>query len=149
MNATERKIAYTKDWFRHSANNLVSAKHLLNDLWPKQTEIAAYLSQQAAETALKGFLYYSGIDDPEHTHNLEKLCKQCIRYDNGFAQYLPYCADLTPLEAQTRYPFELAPTDSDAAAAIAKAQKIHDFCRSKIPELNNNATDEIKIVEEK
>jgi hypothetical protein len=69
-------IENTKEWFRHSENNLISAKHLFNDLCPKQTEIAAYFSQQAAETALKGFLYYSGINDPEHTHN--KVYDFCV-----------------------------------------------------------------------
>jgi HEPN domain-containing protein/predicted nucleotidyltransferase len=111
MNATEHKIANTKDWFRHSTNNLIVAMHSLNDLWPKQTEIAAYLSQQAAETALKGFLYYSGVDDPEHTHNLEKLCQQCMKYDDSFSSFLDFCADLTHLEAKMRYPYETAPTD--------------------------------------
>jgi HEPN domain-containing protein len=34
------------DWLRHAANDLISARHLFEDLYPKQTEIAAYLSQQ-------------------------------------------------------------------------------------------------------
>jgi hypothetical protein len=71
-------IDNTRNWFRHSANNLISANHLFNDLWPKQTEIA--------------------------------------------------------------------PTDAAASLAIAKAQKIYDFCLSKIPELNNNADEKIKWV---
>jgi hypothetical protein len=48
-----------------------------------------------------------------------------------------------------KLPHELAPTDAIAVAAIDKAQKIYDFCLSKIPELNNNADEEIKIVDGK
>jgi HEPN domain-containing protein len=129
-------IDNTKEWFRHSRNNLIVAKHSFEDLWPKQTEIAAYLSQQAAETALKGSLYYSGIDDPEHTHNLSVLCQQCVEHDEAFTTLFDFCADLTPLEAKMRYPYETAPNDAACAHIIDEAQKIYDFCVAKIPELN-------------
>ena len=41
-----------QEWFQYSQNDLVSAHHLYNDLHPKQSEIACYLSQQCAEKAL-------------------------------------------------------------------------------------------------
>ena len=45
-----------QEWFRISQNDLISAQHLFNDLYPKQTEISCYHSQQCAEKALKGYL---------------------------------------------------------------------------------------------
>ena len=56
------------DWIRHSANDLISARHLFDDLYPKQTEIAAYHAQQCAEKALKAFLFARNID-PSKIHN--------------------------------------------------------------------------------
>ena len=54
-------INIVKEWFRYSHNDLISARHLFEDLHPKQTEIASYLSQQCAEKALKGFLIYTAL----------------------------------------------------------------------------------------
>jgi hypothetical protein len=45
------------------------------------------------------------------------------------------CAHLTPFGVAARYPEDLAPKESIARAAIEKAQKVYDFCFSKIPEL--------------
>lgn len=49
-----------QEWLGYSRNDLISAKHLFEDLHPKQTEIACYLSQQCAEKALKGYLLFKG-----------------------------------------------------------------------------------------
>ncbi|MDR1869427.1 MAG: nucleotidyltransferase domain-containing protein [Treponema sp.] len=38
-----------QEWLKYSQNDLISARHLFDDLYPKQTEIACYLSQQCAE----------------------------------------------------------------------------------------------------
>jgi len=46
-----------KEWLNYSQNDLISARHLYEDLHPKQTEVACYLSQQCAEKALKGYIF--------------------------------------------------------------------------------------------
>jgi len=38
------KLVY--DWLKHSHNNMIVARHSYDDLYPKQTEIACYLSHQ-------------------------------------------------------------------------------------------------------
>jgi HEPN domain-containing protein len=126
-------IKLVRDWFQHSYNNLISAKHLFEDLHPKQIEISCYLCQQSAETALKGFLTYKDYDPPK-THDLNILCKYCIKYDSLFETILSYCADLTDYGILPRYPNELEADETDAKAALEKAKIVYEFCLSKIPE---------------
>jgi HEPN domain-containing protein len=119
------------DWIRHATNDLISARHLFEDLYPKQTEIAAYLSQQCAENALKSFLYANDIDPPR-IHNLSKLCEFCKGIDDTFYEIEILCAELTPFGSEIRYPNELAADEHIAKTAIDKAQRIYDFCTAKI-----------------
>jgi len=124
------KLVY--EWLKYSQNDLISAKHLYEDLHPKQTEIACYLSQQCAEKALKGYILYKDTEPPK-THNLVELCQICANYDNSVEELLDACADLTPYGIAVRYPNELAVDDVIAKLAIGKAQSIYDFCVGKIP----------------
>ncbi|GHV93286.1 hypothetical protein AGMMS50268_37890 [Spirochaetia bacterium] len=73
------------EWFVHANNNLLSAQHLFNDMHPRQIDIACYLSQQCAETALKGYLQFTGIEPPK-IHNLLILCQSCLENDKILAQ---------------------------------------------------------------
>jgi len=125
------KLIY--EWLKYSQNDLISAKHLYEDLHPKQTEIACYLSQQCAEKALKGYIIYKDTEPPK-THNLVELCQICANYDNSFEELLDACADLTPYGVAVRYPNELAVDDVITKLAIGKAQSIYDFCVGKIPQ---------------
>ena len=127
------------EWLKYSQNDLISAKHLYEDLYPKQTEVACYLSQQCAEKALKGYILFKNIEPPK-THNLIELCQICMSNVNTFSEILDACADLTPYGVAVRYPNELAVDDSIAKFAIDKAQIIYDLCAGKIPEINNNET---------
>jgi len=120
-----------REWLKYSQNDLISARHLYNNLNPKQTEIACYLSQQCAEKALKGFILFKDIEPPK-THNLIELCQICINYDKSFLEILDDCADLTPYGVAVRYPNELAIDDAIAKLAIDKAQLIYDFCDKKV-----------------
>jgi HEPN domain-containing protein len=121
-----------QEWFQYSQNDLISAHHLFNDLHPKQSEIACYLSQQCAEKALKGYLFFKGTEPPR-THNLIELCQMCMDHDSTFFFFFDACADLTPYGVAVRYPNELAVDDVIAKSAIGKAQSIYDFCIGKIP----------------
>ena len=120
------------DWIRHATNDLIVARHSFEDLYPKQTEIASFHSQQCAEKALKAFLYANEIDPPK-IHNLNKLCKLCENIDGVFSQIEIICARLNPFSSVARYPNELAADEPVAKAAIEDAQKIYDFCTAKIP----------------
>jgi HEPN domain-containing protein len=120
-----------QEWLKYSQNDLISARHLFDDLYPKQTEIACYLSQQCAEKALKGYLLFKEMEPPR-THNLVELCQICTKYDNTFSEILDACADLAPYGVAVRYPNELAVDDAIAKSALDKAQIIYDFCAGKV-----------------
>ena len=120
-----------QEWFKYLQNDLVSAQHLFNDLNPKQLEIACYLSQQCAEKALKGYLFFKEAE-PQRTHNLVDLCQMCIKYDNTFSDILDACADLTPYGVAVRYPNELIVDEAIAKSTIDKAQIIYGFCAGKV-----------------
>jgi HEPN domain-containing protein len=126
-----------QEWFNYSQNDLTSAHHLFYDLYPKQSEIACYLSQQCAEKALKGYLFFYVIEPPR-IHNLVELCQICMEFDSTFSEILDACSDLTPYGVAVRYPNELAVDDVIAKLAIDKARVIYDFCTGKIPEINSN-----------
>ena len=118
-------------WLKYSQNDLISARHLFDDLYPKQIEVACYLSQQCAEKALKGYLFFKETEPPR-THNLVELCQLCMNHDNMFSEILDTCADLTPYGVEVRYPNGLAVDDVMAKSAIDKAQVICDFCIGKV-----------------
>ena len=126
-----------QEWLKYSHNDLISAKHLFADLYPKQTEIACYLSQQCAEKALKGYLLFKDTEPPR-THNLVELCQICMNHDSTFSEILNACADLTPYGVAVRYPNELAVDEIITKSAIDKAQGIFDFCLGKVSEINND-----------
>jgi HEPN domain-containing protein len=128
-------IKLVQEWFNYSQNDITSAHHLFFDLYPKQSEIACYLSQQCAEKALKGYLLFKDTEPPR-IHNLVELCQICMEFDNTFSEILDACSDLTPYGVAVRYPNELAVDDVIAKLAIDKAQVIHKFCIEKVPEIN-------------
>jgi HEPN domain-containing protein len=107
---------------------------LFEDLYPKQSEIACYLSQQCAEKALKGYLFFKETE-PSRTHNLVELCQTCIKHDGSFSKILDACSDLTPYGIAVRYPNELAVDDIITKSAIDKAQMVYNFCSGKVPDI--------------
>ena len=50
MNAAD----LAREWLKYSQSDLITAKHMFEDVYPKETEIVCYHSQQCAEKALKG-----------------------------------------------------------------------------------------------
>ena len=120
-----------QEWLKYSQNDLISAKHLYEDLYPKQTEVACYIGQQCAEKALKGYILFKDIEPPK-THNLVELCQICMKHDSTFSEIIDVCADLTPYGVAVRYPNELAVDDGITKLAINNAQIIYDFCAGHI-----------------
>jgi HEPN domain-containing protein len=134
-----------KEWFQFAHNDLIVAKHSFEDLYPRQIDISCYHCQQSAEKALKGYLFFQGIEPPR-IHNLRVLCQMCIQLDDSFKTLLDFCSDLTPYGVEARYPNELETDEAVARLAIEKADEIYNFCFSKIPweteAGNENSTEE-------
>jgi HEPN domain-containing protein len=123
-----------EEWFDFASNDLIAAKHLFEDVYPKQLAISCFHSQQAAEKALKGFLVSKGIIPPK-IHDLKALCKLCIEKDSSFDAIADISAKLTIYGVASRYPGEMTIDETIAKIVITRAQTIYDFCLSKIPEL--------------
>ena len=66
-------------------------------------EVACFLCQQAAEKALKAFLYQQG-ERPVIGHSVYMLCKRCQEYREDFSLILDICRDLDQYYIPTRYP---------------------------------------------
>jgi HEPN domain-containing protein len=125
-------IELVNEWFRFACNDLIVAKHTLEDLYPRQIEIACFHCQQAAEKALKGYLLFHNIESPK-IHNLRLLCQMCMQQDNLFETLLASCSDLTPYGVEARYPGGLEADEAMAKLAVLKDDEIYKFCLARIP----------------
>jgi HEPN domain-containing protein len=120
-----------KEWFKKANSDLKIVKLVLKEEEP-ELEIACFHCQQAAEKALKGYLVFHDVE-PQRTHDLEKLCKLCMEYDNSFSGILVLCSDLTEYAVLPRYPCkEFNVTETKTQQAFENAQTIYDFCWTKI-----------------
>ena len=119
------------EWLKYSQNDLISAKHLYDDLHPKQTEVACYLSQQCAEKALKGYILFMDIEPPK-THNLVELLELCKEMDRTISVLLPQLDVLTDYAVLPRYPNALGITDIDMITAIKYAKAVQEFILKSI-----------------
>ena len=82
-----------------------------------------YLSQQAAEKAIKSILVFLQIDFP-FTHDLDRL-RGLVPADWEVSSGHEYLADLSEWVAQSRYPGDWTePNDDDAQIALAQAQAV-------------------------
>jgi len=116
-----------KDWLRYARSDLKTARHMFEDVYPKENEISCYHTQQCAEKALKAYLI-SRVIEPPRTHDLLELNNLCKTHNPYFITIQQYCIFLNPYGVHARYPNELAIDDPITKIAIENAQKIYDFC---------------------
>jgi len=86
-------------------------------------EIACFLAQQAAEKALKAYLYARG-ERPVLGHATHLLVQRCAAYEPGFLDLLDGCRRLDQYYIATRYPNGIPdgiPHDLYTAAQSAEA----------------------------
>ena len=101
--------------------------------------LTCYLSQQAAEKALKAFLS-EHLKRIPYIHELDELHKRCVEIDSSFQTILQHCLDLNIFFNPVRYPDaepgilpEGFPTREQAEAALSKAKDVMDFVRRRLP----------------
>jgi HEPN domain-containing protein len=123
-----------KQWFYVAFTDLAAAKLNAANTYPKLLDIACYHCHQAAEKALKGFLQYKD-QTPPRIHNLEELCRLCIKQDPSFKPLYDTVTVLNPYNTASRYPRESLINEGMTQTAIAQAQAVYDFCLSKAPDL--------------
>lgn len=92
--------------------------------------LCCFLCQQAAEKALKAFLYAQG-ERMVYSHSTYELVRQCAEYRPDFAGLTDLCAELDQFYISTRYPNGLPGgvphevyTSRQAARALADGQQV-------------------------
>lgn len=122
--------ASARAWFKKGDSDLRSARILLA-ADPPETDVVAFLSQQAAEKYLKGFLAYQDIDPP-HTHNLTALLELARAFDERLSDLREAASVLRPYAVDVRYPFVDNPPDEERAAeAVRHAETVCETVRAR------------------
>jgi len=93
-------------------------------------EWACFQSQQAAEKALKSFLYSSGAD-PEKLHSVHRLLRACVEMNREFEQ-LSAAAGLDQYYIGTRYPNGLPDNVPHEYYTREAAERCQSLARSVI-----------------
>jgi len=89
-------------WLEFACHDLQAAQILIDNDYPL-IQPALVLAQQAAEKALKAYLFYEN-NPPIKTHDLVKLVNICETFDSDFKQLLEAASQLAPHISISRYP---------------------------------------------
>lgn len=119
-------------WLKTAIDDLLWGKDDLKNKWYSRV---CFISQQAAEKALKSYLFFQQ-EKLIRTHNLPLLLKHCQKYNPTFESFVEACTTLNGYYTDTRYPdiwditrFE----DEDLAKeALLFAKQIVDFVDAAI-----------------
>lgn len=123
-------------WLKQAEHDLAAANI---DLGNKFFSDACYSAEQAAQKALKGYLYFKG-SPLVWKHSVKELISECVGYDKTFSQLVDAGKILDQYYIPTRYPDVLAPpavpfesyTQKQATEAIELAKKIVDNVKMTI-----------------
>jgi len=128
-----QKAADTRDWLRKALEDLRSAEVLMRPSVGLAGP-AVFHCQQAAEKALKAFLFWH--DTPfRKTHGLDELGAACAALDSSLRGLGAVAVSLTPYAWRFRYPGDvLAPAPEDVAAALALARAVYEAVLARLPE---------------
>lgn len=103
--------------------------------------LACFVSQQAAEKALKAYLFCQGLELVRE-HSVAGLAKRAAAHDADFGAVKAWAAPLDKFYIPTRYPNGLpggipaeAFDDHDAARAVELAQKLLEVVEAKLGDL--------------
>ena len=124
MNDPDPTVGDALRWLRYSTEDLDVAQVLLTR-HPSASRHVCWLSQQAAEKALKAALVLEGVEFP-FTHDLDALRN---RLPEGWHVRTTHAdlAELTQWAVETRYPGDWPEaTESDALRAEVEAKAVHD-----------------------
>jgi len=127
MNANKQEA---DRWLSQAQHDLRAAVLNRRESFP---EIACFLAQQAAEKALRAFLYAQG-NQVIADHAVHLLARACAGYDPAFVPLEEACRSLDQYYLPTRYPDSLPGgvphevyTDAQAREATRLAQQVVDL----------------------
>ncbi len=122
-------------WFTQARRDLDDANFARDG---GRYNLACFLAQQAAEKALRAFLYNQGVEQV-WGHSVVELCNDASDFDPSFSKVKSDGAALDKYYIPTRYPDGLPggiPADAyqrdDADLAIEKATRIISFVEEKL-----------------
>lgn len=117
-------------WLNQARKDLSDAEYLLEG---KRNNLACFVAQQAAEKALKAYLYAQGKEEV-YGHSVAELSQKALRYDDRFKEVKEKGASLDKYYIPTRYPNGLPggiPAEAfdheDAQKAIERAEYVIEF----------------------
>ena len=119
------------DWLDRADEDMCCARLLVQD--EDCYNGCAFHCQQAIEKALKAYLLLKS-DRLVDGHNLTWLCKQAMRYDKRFSDWLDESFSLNKCYIETRYPADI-PSDftTDKIRAFLKmAEDMYDFINNEV-----------------
>ena len=122
-------------WLRQAEHDLSDAEYSLAG---RRHNLACFLCQQAAEKALKGFLYARGAEQVLG-HSVADLGTECATLDRDFRPLKEKAAPLDHYYVPTRYPNSLpggipaeAFDETDARRALALAGDVIRVVKAKL-----------------
>ena len=119
------------DWIDRAGEDLEAARLLMAS--EDTLNAASFHCQQCIEKALKGYLLYKTRNHVDG-HNLTWLCRQAVKWDNRFAEWLDESAALNRYYIETRYPADipLRLSEDKVAGVYTMADKMYRFILSEI-----------------
>lgn len=126
------KLAH-KDWLFVANEDLAGAKRLASG--QAIMSPAFFLTQQAAEKALKPYLLYKQ-QILLRTHDLVALLRECAKFELRFNNFATHAAQLNGYITSTRYPDDTwyVPDEITLMEAIKFAEEIVCFVESIVVE---------------
>ena len=132
-----RRERESRRWWRQARRDLESAQINADNA---RHEVACFLCQQAAEKALKAFLYWQG-ESPVIGHSLLELSARAAQYAAEFAGLREAAKTLDAYYIPSRYPNgltdDIAPVDffdaADSARGLTAARTIVDLVAAHLP----------------
>jgi len=129
-------VMRTRDWFRQAEKDLQHAKRAVD---AEDFEWACFAAQQATEKAVKAL--YQSIHVDAIGHSISKMLQDLPAALKPSKDLVEQAKELDKHYIPSRYPNfhpEGAPLDyytaPEARRAVEEAERIIDFCRSKIPQ---------------
>lgn len=122
-------------WFLQALRDLDDAKYLSDG---GRHNVACFLAQQAAEKALKAFLFFAGAE-AVWGHSVAELCHDVAEMNPEFEGLLKIAGPLDKYCIPTRYPNGLpggipadAFTEGDAQMALSMAKQFLDIVEEQL-----------------
>ena len=120
-------------WLIQTKRDLDDANFTKNG---KRHNLACFLYQQAAEKALKAYLYSQGLEEV-WGHSVAELCNEAMKYNKGFSAFLKDAASLDKYYIPTRYPNGLPGGIPSDVFQAKDAKDAHSSCKRIIIFISN------------